>query len=91
MSESKSVFKGVVHGNNIELDSEPGLPDGQEVTIFLQPLQPPVGPADRLTARRLSGPADSKPADPLMGLRVSTGIADLSENFDDYRFGKRLS
>jgi predicted DNA-binding antitoxin AbrB/MazE fold protein len=25
------------------------------------------------------------PADPLDGLRVATGIADLSENFDDYR------
>lgn len=28
-------------------------------------------------------------ADPLAGLRVSTGISDLAENFDDYRFGKR--
>jgi predicted DNA-binding antitoxin AbrB/MazE fold protein len=27
--------------------------------------------------------------DPLEGLRVATGIADLSENFDDYRFGRR--
>jgi predicted DNA-binding antitoxin AbrB/MazE fold protein len=27
--------------------------------------------------------------DPLAGLRVSTGISDLAENFDDYRFGKR--
>ena len=29
------------------------------------------------------------PVDPLDGLRVATGIADLSENFDDYRFGRR--
>ena len=29
------------------------------------------------------------PADPLDGLRVATGIADLSENFDDYRFRRR--
>lgn len=29
------------------------------------------------------------PRDPLDGLRVNTGISDLSENFDDYRFGRR--
>lgn len=31
------VFKGVVHGRTIELDHEPGLPDGQTVTVTLQP------------------------------------------------------
>jgi predicted DNA-binding antitoxin AbrB/MazE fold protein len=29
------------------------------------------------------------PADPLAGVRVSTGIKDLAEHFDDYRFGRR--
>lgn len=28
-------------------------------------------------------------ADPLEGLCVSTGIADLAERFDDYRFGRQ--
>ena len=28
-------------------------------------------------------------ADPLGGIRVSTGIPDLAEHFDDYRFGRR--
>ena len=28
-------------------------------------------------------------SDPLADIRVSTGIPDLAENFDDYRFGKR--
>jgi predicted DNA-binding antitoxin AbrB/MazE fold protein len=28
-------------------------------------------------------------SDPLEGIRVSTGIADLAEHFDDYRFGLR--
>ena len=28
-------------------------------------------------------------ADPLANLRVSTGIPDLAEHFDDYRFGRR--
>lgn len=27
--------------------------------------------------------------DPLAGLRVQTGISDLAEHFDDYRFGRR--
>jgi hypothetical protein len=27
--------------------------------------------------------------DPLAGLRVSTGIIDLAEHFDEYRFGRR--
>jgi hypothetical protein len=31
------VFKGVVHGKTIELDHEAGLPDGQLVTVTLQP------------------------------------------------------
>jgi predicted DNA-binding antitoxin AbrB/MazE fold protein len=36
-----------------------------------------------------SAPAEVAAGDPLAGLRVSTGISDLAENFDDYRFGKR--
>jgi predicted DNA-binding antitoxin AbrB/MazE fold protein len=27
--------------------------------------------------------------DPLAGCRVATGIPDLAEHFDDYRFGRR--
>ncbi len=27
--------------------------------------------------------------DPLAGVRASTGIPDLAENFDDYRLGRR--
>ena len=33
--------------------------------------------------------AENECSDPLVGLRVSTGLSDLAENFDDYRFGKR--
>jgi hypothetical protein len=33
-----TIFKGVVHGKTIELDREPELPDGQEVTVMVQPL-----------------------------------------------------
>lgn len=46
---STVVFKCVIHGKTIELDREPGLPDGQAVTVAIQqvigpPLEQP-GPA----------------------------------------------
>jgi hypothetical protein len=34
---SKSVFKGTVHGKVIELDQPSDLPDGQQVTVVVQP------------------------------------------------------
>jgi len=37
MSISQAIFKGVVHGRTIELEQEPGLPDGQSVTVTVQP------------------------------------------------------
>jgi len=30
---ASTIFKGVVHGKTIELDQEPGLPEGQEVEV----------------------------------------------------------
>jgi len=39
MSNS-SVLKGVVHGNVIELEREPGLPYGQPVTVTIQRIEP---------------------------------------------------
>lgn len=35
----KTGLKGVVHGRLIELEDEPGLPDGQLVSIDLRPLE----------------------------------------------------
>jgi hypothetical protein len=36
---SATVLKGIVHGKTIELEQEPGLPDGQEVSVVVQPLE----------------------------------------------------
>lgn len=36
MSGTQIISKGVVHGKNIELDREPGLPDGQLVTVTVR-------------------------------------------------------
>ena len=36
-----SPFRGVVRGKTIELDSQPGLPDGQPVSVIVHRLLPP--------------------------------------------------
>jgi hypothetical protein len=41
MASTPTMLKGVVHGKLIELDREPGLPDGQHVMVELQPVLPP--------------------------------------------------
>ena len=51
------------------------LQEHQQVRITVEPVSP--------------GANTPGSEDPLAGLRVSTGIADLAENFDDYRFGRR--
>jgi hypothetical protein len=33
------LLHGVIHGRVIELDNEPGLPDGQLVTVVVQPAR----------------------------------------------------
>jgi hypothetical protein len=43
----------------------------------------------RIRRQRAASPAAAARVDPLAGIRVSTGAADLAEHFDDYRFGRR--
>jgi len=38
----KIALRGVIRGKVIELEEEPGLPDGQAVTIELRPLEEPT-------------------------------------------------
>jgi hypothetical protein len=37
MSSAPAVLKGVIRGRTIELEEEPGLPDGQSVAVTVQP------------------------------------------------------
>ena len=37
---NQTEFKGVIHGSVITLDGEPGLPDGETVTVILT-TEPP--------------------------------------------------
>jgi hypothetical protein len=38
MTSSSPALKGIIHGKLIELDREPGLPDGQQVVVTLEPV-----------------------------------------------------
>ena len=40
----KTTLRGVIHGKTIELEQAPGLPDGQQVGVTLEPVAA-VGPA----------------------------------------------
>ncbi len=54
------------------------LPEHQAVRITVE-----------TTSAESVSPDNSGSNDPLAGIRTTTGIPDLAENFDDYRFGKR--
>jgi hypothetical protein len=62
MSISQAIFKGVIHGRTIELEQELGLPDGQGVTVTVQPLveqTPRLPPGEGI--RRSAGGWDDDP------------------------------
>src|SRR5438105_4597354 len=45
---SNPSIKGIIHGKTIELEREPGLPDGQEVSVEIHPVEEPPRWLDRL-------------------------------------------
>jgi hypothetical protein len=60
----------------------------QERVALRDLLEKKLAAVDRIGDPR---PANgSVHADPLAGLRIDTGIEDLAERFDDYRFGQQL-
>jgi hypothetical protein len=44
---TNTTLRGVIRGRTIELDGDAGLPDGQSVTVLLQPV--PEGDGDDAT------------------------------------------
>jgi uncharacterized protein (DUF433 family) len=46
---SGTLLKGVIHGRTIELEQEPELPDGQRVSVQVQPEEPPPKWLERFT------------------------------------------
>jgi len=55
MSSTTSIFKGVAPGKTIELDHEPGLPDGHQVTVTVQSAGESENPAPGEGLRRSFG------------------------------------
>lgn len=49
----KAILRGIVHGKTIELPLPTGFPDGQEVTVTLEPIAANLPPGDGI--RRSAG------------------------------------
>ncbi len=74
------VIRAVYENGIFKPLDAPDLPEHQQV---------------RLTVEEINAAGEnvspSSGADPLAGIRQPTGIPDLAEHFDDYRFGRRQS
>lgn len=68
MNSLPGVFAGVVHGKTIELAEAPGLPDGQAVSVIVNPVEP--------------GTASSSPGEGLR--RAFGGWAEEGEELDRF-------
>jgi hypothetical protein len=69
MSSTPTILKGTVHGKTIELEAESGLPEGQQVTVTLEP----------------SPWLQTAPEDPLEALkRAAGGWSDDPEGLDRF-------
>jgi hypothetical protein len=65
------TLRGVVHGRLIELENEPGFPDGQQVIVVVQPSGSSAGGTD--------------PSSPDVGLRRAFGAwAEDAAELDEY-------
>lgn len=64
-------LRGIVHGRMIELENEPGLPDGQSVTVVVQPTNAAI--------------EDTEGTSPSARLRRAFGAwAEDAEELDEY-------
>jgi hypothetical protein len=53
MATNSSDLRGVVHGKTIELEQEPGFPDGQKVSVTVKPVENRLPPGEGI--RRSAG------------------------------------
>jgi hypothetical protein len=61
MDSTSPEFTGVVHGRTIEMDRDPGLPDGQRVVVILKPPRPTPEEARAILTRLAGAWADEGP------------------------------
>jgi hypothetical protein len=96
VSKSSTPLRGIVRGRTIELEGEPGLPDGQEVAVTVEAVGGPTAnpnAATRTDAQRrwIQAQAEVESLGPGEGLRRSFGAwAEDAEELDDYLAGNRL-
>lgn len=68
-----TTYRGIIHGRTIELADDPGLADGDEVTVNVRPAKAPVSARPGDAIRRTAGAlADDGDWDEVMS-RVSAG------------------
>ena len=95
MTQSSTPLRGVVRGRTIELESEPGLPDGQKVTVTVAAVGGPSATPNAATQtdaqRRWSTAlAEVENLRPGEGLRRSFGAwAEDAEELEDYLASNR--
>lgn len=69
------TFDAIVIGGLLHPVGNPQLPENQILRITVEPVTE-------------EAPIEAG-VDPFAGLAHDTGVSDLAENFDDYRFGRR--
>jgi hypothetical protein len=82
-----TVLKGIIRGKTIELEAEPGLPDGQEVSVTVAPTAPPsLAYLSEENRRRFEEAlAEVKDLAPGEGLRRAAGAwAEDAEEVDRF-------
>lgn len=95
MGQSSTPLRGVVRGRTIELESEPGLPDGQEVAVTVETVGGSSAIADPTTQteaqrRWIQAQAEVENLAPGEGLRRSFGSwAEDAEDLEDYLASNR--
>ncbi|WP_428306020.1 hypothetical protein [Lacipirellula sp.] len=74
------TFDAIVVGGTLHPIGTPQLAENERLRVTVEPAT-----AAEPAIEKTIPPG----VDPLAGLACDTGISDLAENFDDYRFGRR--
>lgn len=95
MTQSSTPLRGIVRGRTIELETEPGLRDGQEVAVTVEAVEGPSAASNTVSStdaqRRWSdAQAEVESLSPGEGLRRSFGAwAEDAEELDAYLASNR--